>query len=253
MISRELNSFFNALLYYSRIPVPKSTVCTEQTLSRAFRYLPLVGILVAAAGSAGFAAASLILPKTVAVLLALIIVMLLTGCLHEDGFADFCDGFGGGQSRESILAIMKDSHIGAYGVLGLIMLLAFKIMALLAIPSGNLPGVFIAAHAISRVYPILLVRSSTYAREGDTGKSQHTRIGIDAWSLGTGIVIGLTPLVFLHGSFSLFFLPISFLLYCLYKNYLRKKIGGFTGDTLGALQQGMEILFYLTFLATARL
>ena len=249
-MKQEFIFFFNALLYYSRIPVPYPVECTEQTLSHAFRYLPLVGILIGLIGGITFLLAHIILPHSLAVALSMVATLLLTGCFHEDGFADFCDGFGGGHNQEHILAIMKDSHIGVYGVIGLIMLLGIKFIALCAIPASALPFVLVASHAISRIYPLLMVRSSTYARQG-ASKAQHTRQGISATTCFIGCCFGLLPLVFMPIQVILCFLPLSFGLYLFFKRYLHTKIQGFTGDTLGALQQLTEGIFYLTFTALA--
>lgn len=246
---QELNCFFNALLYYSRVPVPKSVRCDEEILSKAFRYLPLVGILLAALASLLFLLLNLILPQGLSILLMLGAMMFLTGCLHEDGFADCCDGFGGGTSKEHILRIMKDSHIGVYGVIGLCLLLGVKFLALSAIPPQSIPIVFMAAHGISRVYPIMIVHTACYAREGQS-KAQHTRRGVEKGTLLVATIIGLFPLCFLPLAFCLWYLPISYMLYRVSKHYLDKKIDGFTGDTLGAVQELTEVIFYLIFVAT---
>ena len=247
-MKNELNILCNALLYYTRIPVPQRVVCTEQTMSKAFRYLPLMGLLVGGAGGGIFYFTSLLLPTGVAIALTLSCTMLLTGCLHEDGFADFCDGFGAGSSSDAILRIMKDSHIGTYGVLGLILLLSIKGSALYAMPASQIPLILLTAHTVSRVYPVLMVRLSTYVRL-EQSKASHARAPIDNITLGICLCIGFCPLIFFPVQFIAWFLLISFVLFILYKKYLHVKIGGFTGDTLGALQQGMEVLLYLVFLA----
>lgn len=251
-MKKEWNILLNALMYYSRIPVPRNLECTEETLSKAFRYFPLVGILVGSIGAGCLLLANSVLPASISVLLTLALMMLLTGAFHEDGLADFFDGFGGGHTRESILRIMKDSHIGTYGVIALIMLLAFKFMALTAISFSQLPLVLIAAHAASRVFPILLVKSSSYAREGQS-KAQHTRNGIDTLSLVVAIAIGILPSLLFNYRFVLLYFFLTVLFFMLFRHYLHRKIGGFTGDTLGALQQFAELFFYLLFIIMSKL
>lgn len=246
-MKQELIYFCNALCYYSRIPVSRELDFSESNLSKAFRYLPLVGILTASLAGLFFILLSLIFPKAIAVLGMLTLMLLLTGCMHEDGFADFCDGFGAGDGKEQILGIMKDSHIGVYAVLGLIILFAIKFFALMAIPAPYVPMAFIAAHAISRMYSVVMVRYSRYARSEES-KAQHTRLGVDGNTLRIGLIIGLVPLLLLPLGFSLWYLPFSFALYLVFRAYIQRKIDGFTGDTLGALQQFCEVLFYLIFL-----
>lgn len=251
-MKKELNLFFVALMYYSRIPVPKNLECSEQTLSKAFRYFPLIGIIVAGIGAGCFVLSNKVMPQSVCILFTLAVMIMLTGCLHEDGFADFFDGFGGGNSKDAILRIMKDSHIGTYGVVALVLLLAFKFTAMQAISIAKIPSVLIAAHAISRVFPILLIKSSVYARDGQS-KAQHTRSGVDRLSLVVAIIFGAVPLLFFNFGFVICYLLLAAVLFVVYKCYLHKKIGGFTGDTLGALQQFTELLFYITYLSTSQL
>lgn len=248
-MKQEFIYFCNALSYFSRIPVSRELDYSETNLSRAFRYLPLVGILAASLSGLFFVLLSLVFPKAIAVLGMLSLMLLLTGCMHEDGFCDFCDGFGAGTSQEHILRIMKDSHIGVYGVLGLIVIFAMKFFAFMTIPTPYIPMVFIAAHAISRAYAVAMVRFSRYARKEES-KSQHTRLGVDLKTFAMSVTIGLVPLLFLPFGSCLWYLPFSCVLFLLFRAYLHKKINGFTGDTLGALQQLTETLFYLVFVAS---
>lgn len=247
-MKQEFNIFLNALMFYTRIPVPKSVIYSETALSKAFRYFPLIGIIVGAAGAGCLILANMVMPYSLSVLLAISVMVLLTGGIHEDGIADFFDGFGGGRSKESILRIMRDSHIGTYGVVTLILLIAFKYTALTAIPIERAPLVLICAHTISRVFPILMVRISSYAR-GDESKSQHTRQGIDTKTLVIAILFGVIPLSFMGYIFTAIYITVSAIILMLLRLYLHRKIGGFTGDTLGALQQFTELCLYLTYLS----
>ena len=109
-----LARFFTALGYFTRLPVPAWVAWSPERLARAAAYLPLVGWVVGLAGAAALAALALVLPVSLAVLLSIALTVRLTGALHEDGFADACDGLGGGWDKAQILAIMKDSRIGSY-------------------------------------------------------------------------------------------------------------------------------------------
>lgn len=248
MIPKELNIFFNALLYYTRIRVPKSVVCNNENLSSAFKYFPIVGLIVGSIGCLVFIGASYILPVNISIILAIIAMILATGGLHEDGLADFCDGFGGGYNKEAILRIMKDSHIGTYGVISLIIMFMLKYVMLCSIDSNHLCYVFVFSQGASRFIPVLMVRTSHYART-ENSKAQHTSLGV---SLGNMIIAALTaflPLILFGWLFAVVYISLLIILYLIGKWYLHQKIGGFTGDTLGALQQLSELLFYLTFIA----
>ena len=132
--SAELRRFWTALAFYSRLPVPEGTPLPE--LSAASRYFPAVGLLVGAIGAAVYGLAGWGLPHLVAVILSVGAMVLATGALHEDGFADTCDGLGGGWTREDALRIMKDSRLGTYGAVGLVLLLAIKLGALASMESS---------------------------------------------------------------------------------------------------------------------
>ncbi|MFI3243518.1 MAG: adenosylcobinamide-GDP ribazoletransferase [Akkermansia sp.] len=248
MIKRELNLFFNALLFYTRIRVPQSVVCNEQTLSAAFRYLPLVGLLVAGIGAGAYALLAHVLPREVCVMACMVLSILLTGAFHEDGLADFFDGFGAGYDKESILRIMKDSHIGTYGVIALILGLGLKYQLLISLPEAWVVPALITAGAVSRFFPVLSVRLFRYARV-ENSKAAHSALGVSKTTLFIAALLSL-PLCFYFGWLVAVLIIVLELMCCLLLNaYTRRWIGGYTGDCLGAMQQFLELLFYLILLS----
>ena len=114
-----------ALIFFTRLPFWRITEVPAAYFKRVVDYWPFVGWLTGVIMAGTLWLSAQFLPMSTAVILALLARLLVTGALHEDGLADFCDGFGGGTSREKILSIMKDSHIGSYGVLGLIIYYLF--------------------------------------------------------------------------------------------------------------------------------
>ena len=243
-----MNIFFNALLFYSCIRVPQSVEVSEETLSKAYRFLPLVGWIVGGLSAGVLYLTRLFLPKEVAVLCAMAAMMWLTGAMHEDGLADFADGFGGGRDRERILRIMKDSSIGTYGVLVLIVSLMMKYALLTSFPTNELLIALIVGQSASRFMPLLVVYSSSYVQRADA-KAGHSRLGIDGWALLVGGMFGLLPLLLMEWQVGTAYLVLALLLFCFFKRYTEKRIGGYTGDTLGALIQLSELLFYTIALA----
>lgn len=243
----QLNLFFHALMFYSRIPTGKIDY-SEDNLTQSFRYFPLVGIIVSGIGVAVLLLVQQLFPYTVAVLAAMAAIVLATGAIHEDGFSDFFDGFGGGRTRERILAIMKDSTVGAYGVIALIVLFLAKFLMYLAIPSSALPAVLIAAHASSRMMPIVMINTSRYART-ENSKAMHTRNRTSAATFVIALVFAVVPLVFVPWQVGAVVAAVYLLIYFALKKYVERKIGGFTGDILGALIQFCEMAFYLVFIA----
>ncbi|MFR9524107.1 MAG: adenosylcobinamide-GDP ribazoletransferase [Rikenellaceae bacterium] len=240
-----MNTFFNAMLYYSRVPIPFKVNCTSEILSRALKYLPLVGLIVGALGCGAFYLSSLFLSYQTALVVAIITMVLSTGAFHEDGFADFCDGFGGGYGKEAILRIMKDSHIGCYGVIGLILVFMLRYCLLDSFAADYLLCVLIVSQAASRFAPVLMVHTSTYARV-EQSKASQSALGISWMGVVVAALFGLLPLFVFGWGFALSYLAVLAVLFVAFRAYLYRQIGGFTGDTLGALQIIGEILFYAT-------
>ncbi|WP_241674586.1 adenosylcobinamide-GDP ribazoletransferase [Candidatus Methylobacter oryzae] len=225
-----------------RLPHPQSLDYSQ--LPRAVICLPLVGWLVGAAAALSFYLADLAWPQTTAAILALVAGILMTGALHEDGFADVCDGFGGGMNKQRILAIMKDSHIGVYGVLGLLLMLSLKISALTAIPAAAVPLALIAGHSLSRLSPLWLMWRYNYARDNDS-KASGAVYKPNLQELAFATVIALLPLALLPMLCALAIIPVL-LAILLLGHYFYRHIGGYTGDCLGASQQVAETVFYLS-------
>ncbi len=245
-MKRQLNLFLHALQFYSRIPTGKIDY-SEENLTQSLRYFPLVGIIVGTVGAIAFMLSMLVFPKSVAVVAAIISMVAVTGALHEDGVSDFFDGFGGGYTKERILEIMKDSHVGAYGVIALIFLFLGKFSLLFSIEIDQLPVVLIAAHASSRFMAVLLVKFSRYART-EKSKSSHSRNPLSRTTFVTALILGILPLFLISWLIAICAVIIYLIIFSAVKRYVEKKIGGFTGDILGTLQQLCEITFYATYI-----
>lgn len=253
MISRqkvqyEWQVFLLAVGFLSRIPVPADPDFSEDKLNGASRYFPLVGILVAGVSALVFVgAAALFGNQLIAVLLAMVASILLTGGFHEDGFADSCDGFGGGWTPEDVLRIMKDSRIGTYGGVGLILVLSLKAAALFAMAT---PAILISAlfwaHVVSRWLSVSYLLDLHYVRGEGKSKPLATTMPLSHW-LWSGLPI-LALFVFTDSP-PLIPLCLALLVFRFaFAAYLRRRIGGYTGDALGAAQQVAEIIVYLAFL-----
>ncbi|MFA6163734.1 MAG: adenosylcobinamide-GDP ribazoletransferase [Methylobacter sp.] len=237
-----LKLFLLALSFYTRLPHPQTL--DYRQLPQAAVYLPLVGWLVGGCCALVFYLADLLWPQITAVIMAIIAGILMTGALHEDGFADVCDGFGGGTSKQRILEIMKDSHIGVYGVLGLLFMLLLKISLLSAMPVSTVPLVLLAGHSMSRLSPLLLMQHYIYAREHDS-KALGAIYKPNFKELAFATAIALLPLALLPALCALAIIPVL-IATLLLGHYFYRRIGGYTGDCLGASQQVAETIFYLS-------
>ncbi len=171
-MKRQFSLFLVAVQFLTRLPVPPVQGFEPSWLSRSARYFPLVGALVGLIGAGVWWLSSLCFPPSLAVGLSMSASLLLTGALHEDGFADACDGFGGGASRESVLAIMKDSRVGAYGAIGVAMMLGLKWVTLASLPRAAFPILFIGAHMMSRWCATGLIWRLAYVRTDADAKSR---------------------------------------------------------------------------------
>jgi adenosylcobinamide-GDP ribazoletransferase len=277
-MKRQFSLFLVAVQFLTRLPMPPLREFEPNRLSRSARYFPLVGALIGLLGAGVWWLSSLCFPPPVAVGLGMSASLLLTGALHEDGFADVCDGFGGGASRESILAIMKDSRVGAYGAIGIAMMLGLKWATLVSLPSAALPILFVGAHMMSRWCATGLIWRLQYARTDADAKSRPFAGGLSTadWVL-SGALGALALLVSLALPALRASLPASLPLRALIVPaagadlpwarillsaaaaaaaitflagaYFKKRIGGYTGDCLGAVQQLAELSYLLAALA----
>lgn len=248
-MKEQINLFLTAVMFYSRIPVPRSLPFSNERLNRATRYLPLIGWLIGGIGAGVFYGLNLLLPLELAVFLSMMATVFATGAFHEDGFADFCDGFGGGYTREKIFTIMKDSRIGTYGTVGILGMLGTKFLALQSLPAVLIPLTLIAGHAFSRLMPVVIIFTSWYSREDELSKTKPIGKKGKNSDLILAIIFAMVPMSLLPWQFMAVVLPAALLVTYVFKKYIERKIGGYTGDCLGALQQMIELLFYLCLLA----
>jgi adenosylcobinamide-GDP ribazoletransferase len=253
MIKQELKIFFAALTFFTRIPSPfASDMHSKELLNRSAKYFSLIGWIVGGLCALVLWISGQLLPYSISIVLSIITGILVTGAFHEDGFADTCDGFGGGWTKERIIEIMKDSRIGSYGTIGIILILLTKYLLLSEILFHSLPFVIIAAHSISRLASTHCIYTHEYVGNQDTSKAKPLCSAISSKEMMIGLILGIMPL-FLLGSvwFLISIVPIFITKWWLAK-YFKKWIGGYTGDCLGAIQQVTEIVFYLTVLVICR-
>jgi adenosylcobinamide-GDP ribazoletransferase len=238
----QLQQFLLALTFYTRLPGPQSQDYTK--LPEATVYLPLVGWLIGSITALSFYLANLLWPQVIAAIMALIVGVFLTGAFHEDGFADVCDGFGGGWGKQRIMEIMKDSFIGVYGVTGLILLFSLKISLLSTLSPNIVPLVLLSGHSISRLSPLLMMQRYNYARKNDS-KAAGAVYKPSLRQLLVATLVAVMPLFFLPWLCLLAIIPLLAVNGYL-GHYFYRYIGGYTGDCLGASQQISETVFYLS-------
>ncbi|MDO9012894.1 MAG: adenosylcobinamide-GDP ribazoletransferase [Gallionella sp.] len=255
---RELRLFLTALQFFTRIPTPAWVGHSAGQLNQAARYFPLVGMVVGALSAALLWLAALALPLSLAVGISMTAGILLTGAFHEDGLSDFADGMGGGYTREKMLAIMKDSRVGAYGVIALVLVLLLKYQALLELCRSHsllfAAAALIAAHAFSRLMAASIMLTQRYIRDDDSSRAKPVA-QISHASFAIALLTGLASIGLLYAAgaqaSNLFAAVTTALLMRFYLAWrLQKRLGGYTGDCLGAVQQLTELAFYLGLLVS---
>ena len=234
-----------AIVFFTRIPVWKIYNVPPENYTRMIYFWPFTGWITSGITVAAWLAFSAVFPPMVAVILALLTRILVTGALHEDGLGDFLDGFGGGKSKEAILRIMKDSHTGSFALVGLIFYFVLLIATLQSIPEHMLPLVIFAADPFSKFAATIMMNILPYARPDEESKTKISYLNLKWWQFVISAFFGLMPVCFL----GLKFLPaiIAGIVIMLCVTYtLKKRIKGYTGDTCGATALMVELGFYLT-------
>jgi len=232
-----------AVTFLTRIPWPHSF--DHDDFGAATPYFPIVGAIVGALGAGVFWLATMLWPTPVAVILGVSATVLVTGALHEDALADFADGFGGGWSRDQVLAIMKDSRIGSYGVVALTLVLLAKLSALAALTRLDVVRALIAAHTIGRWATLPLLAWLPYVRPN----APITPGGVTPLRLTVGTALMLAIVAATLGVRAIPVVIVAAIITALGAWYFRRRIGGVTGDCLGATTQCVELATYLVLAA----
>jgi adenosylcobinamide-GDP ribazoletransferase len=253
MIRHELRLIGVALQFLTRVPVRVGF--DPSWLNQSARHFPLVGAFVGALGALVLCAASLVFPSAVAVGLSMVATVLLTGAFHEDGLADTCDALGGAVSRERALEIMKDSRIGTYGALGLLLVLGLKAATLVALPPAWAMAALLLAHTVSRAAAVALIRLLPYAGDVSQAKAKPLAERISTGGLLVGlawaVMVGLALIAWQAGWWPMVVTAwgVAALGAWVCGRWFVRRLGGITGDTLGATQQLTELAVLLGWLA----
>jgi adenosylcobinamide-GDP ribazoletransferase len=241
IVVRSVAAFLTALQFLTRIPVPASTPWDGESLPRATAFFPLVGALVGAVGGLVLLGASSFWPRSIAAALAVVVIVLLTGAFHEDALADAADGFGAGGGRERMLEIMRDSRIGSYGAVALVLALALRIAALAAMDPRWGACALVAAHTLGRWTALPLIRWLPYARGHDTGTVKPFVASVTWGRLAFGSATAVGIAVLALGREAVPALLLALLLTLLAGRFCRARLGGMTGDCLGAANVVVEL------------
>jgi adenosylcobinamide-GDP ribazoletransferase len=239
--------FMIAAQFLTRWPMPRGLETDEKELGQAAMFFPLVGTLVGASGALLHFALLNFLPPSTCALLALVYFSFITNAFHEDGLADAFDAFGGAWTRERALEIMRDSRVGTFGALALVFLALAKYNFLSILDPSVVWRWLIVAHTSARWTTLPLCLWLPYAREEGQGKLVARRVSYGGATVAT--VTFLATLALLNWRGAAVAGAVAILTPLLTGLYYRHRIGGVTGDCLGATNQLTEVAIYLTAVA----
>lgn len=236
-----MRNFLQAFSFLTILPIGQIPLSEEKELARSMAFFPLVGLVIGLLLALGYYLLSFLFSKSLVLWLTIGLLALLTRGLHLDGFADTMDGLGSGGPREKILEVMRDSRIGSFGVISLILLIGAKYFALDQIPIPSIPYALILMAVMGRNAMVLVCYRSPYARFGEgLGKPFTENLGVREVTFSSLSAFGIALLT-MGVKGILVFLGIC-LFSLVYRFFFIKKLGGVTGDILGAANELTELL-----------
>ncbi len=246
-----MKNIIAAFIFFTRLPIwqHKMFYLDAKYFENVINYWAITGWLTAGVMAGTLWVAAQFLPFSVAVIMAIVARIWLTGALHEDGLADFFDGMGGGHTKERILAIMKDSFIGTYGVLALVIYYLLLFNVLIQFDLQMAVVLILAADPLAKFISSNITLLLPYARSGDTSKSGVVYRKMQLMPFVLSAVFGVLPLLLLLEAKMWWAMIVPILLFFLLAYFLKKKIGGYTGDTCGALFLLNELSILIAVLA----
>lgn len=239
-----MKTFFQALSFLTILPIGHPSLSEEKELARSMAFFPLVGLIIGLVLAVAHYLFSLLFSEPLSLWLTIGLLALLTGGLHLDGFADTMDGLGSGGSREKMLEVMRDSRIGAFGVISLILLIGAKYLALDQMTRASIPHALILMAVTGRNAMVLVCFRSPYARSGEgLAKPFSENLGGREIILSLATAFGIALFVMGIGGVVVF--VVIGLLSLLYRYFFIRRLGGVTGDVLGGANELAELLCLL--------
>ena len=236
------------LMFFTRLPFWRIKQVDAEHFKHVVPLWPLAGWLTGGIMVGVLWLAAQVFPLSVAWIIAIIARLLITGCLHEDGLADFCDGMGGGVTRERILLIMKDSHIGTYGVIGLIIYFLL-LTQMSALPLSLLCAIVFTGDVWCKFVSSHIINILPYARKEEEAKNKTIYQRMTALEAFVGAIIGCLPFVLFLPKHYWPALLAPVVVFILLVWLMKRRIQGYTGDCCGALFLISELSFLLVCLA----
>ena len=241
MLARQWRLLVGAAQFLTRLPTPASDAFAPDSVDRSARYFPVIGQLVGVLCAAVWLAAGRLWPGVPAAVLAVGAGVLATGALHEDGLADTADGLGGGRDREHRLAIMKDSRIGSFGALALVLAVILRIGLLAGMKPWSGALALVVAHGGARAAAVIVMTALPYAGDPRAAKIKPAPGDVTWPEAGIALALGGWPLIALGPTRAALAVGLAAAAATGMALMARRLIGGVTGDVLGAVEQLAEV------------
>lgn len=243
-MTRAVKLFFSAVAFLTRVPVPITLQADPDALAASAVFFPVVGLLVSAGAILLSHACSRFTGRSVMTVIVLIFLVVITGGLHEDALADAADGFGGGWEKERILDIMRDSRVGSFGVLAIVLGLLARFVFLSSLPPQRFDSYLLAGQVTCRWTALPLALLLPPARE-QTGQGARVAGRINALTFAAGTIVTIAAVAVALKLQAVAVMLAAVLVTIITAAYYRRRIGGITGDCLGATNQLTEMAVYL--------
>lgn len=240
-MKKVLNNFLLMVQFLTRININRSLDCQEENFKWGSIFMPVIGLVIGGIQWILYKLLINILPINISVTTVILAGIVLTGAMHMDGFGDMCDGFFAFKGRDKIIEIMKDSRVGTYSCIAIVMDILFKYNLLCYIVQG-FSAAIIVAPVISRLSTLFLVAVGKPAKSTGTGNLFIDAVNISQFFIGTLITAGiLLFVVAINPEYSVLLMILAIMISFVFYLYCRRKIGGLTGDLLGANNEIIEI------------
>ena len=240
-----MNRLLATFIFFTRLPFWRIKEVEAEHFKHVVPYWPLAGWLTGGIMVGILWLAAQVMPLSLAWIVAIVARLLVTGCLHEDGLADFCDGMGGGVTRERILTIMKDSHIGTYGVIGLIVYFLL-LTQMSALPLSLLCAIVFVGDVWSKCVSSHIINILPYARKEEEAKNKTIYQHMNGWEILANLLFGCLPVALFLPQPYWWALLAPVVVFILLTSLMKRRLQGYTGDCCGALFLISELAYLLT-------
>ncbi|WP_446897627.1 adenosylcobinamide-GDP ribazoletransferase [Clostridium sp. LBM24168] len=240
-MKKMINNFLLMVQFLTRIDINMNLNCQKENFRWGSIFMPVIGLIIGAIQWIVYKLLINVLPINISVIVIVLVGIMLTGAMHMDGLGDMCDGFFSFNGKDKIIEIMKDSRVGTYSCIAIVMDILFKYNLFCYIVPEFSASIMIAP-VISRLSTLFLVAVGKEAKSTGTGNLFINSVNISQFFIGVSITIGmLLFIIAINLKYSILLIALAIMISFVFNLYCKRKIGGLTGDLLGANNEIVEI------------